>query len=103
MTETCCEVDPCLLTTDHRSLFFRPTSELLFDVFGQDIGFDVDAITGLSDAERGDLQRVGNDGHTESLGFDVDERHADAVDCDGGRAVKLAQVDQRGKQIEVRG
>ena len=52
------------------------------DVLGDDVDLEVDPIAGLTGAEGGPRQRLGDQADREPVGAGLDDRQADAVDGD---------------------
>ena len=66
--------------------------KLTFDIFGQNISLNIHALTDLAAAERGRGECVWNQGDAESVGFNIHERQAYAVDGDGSFARHLTEL-----------
>lgn len=52
------------------------------DIFTQNIRFNIHSVSDGTLSQRGDSERMGNQGHAEAFGFDVDQSQADAVYSD---------------------
>jgi hypothetical protein len=72
--------------------------QLAFDVLGEDVGLDVDAVADLAVAEGGDGKGMRDERDAEAAGIDVDQREADAIDGDGAFAGHLGELRGRGQE-----
>ncbi len=65
------------------------TTQLLLDILGQHVGFEIHRIADLQRPQRGDLERVRNQGHAEPIGLHIDQRQAHAIHGDRSLAGHL--------------
>src|SRR3954452_14297920 len=79
--------------------------EQAFDVLGEHVDFEVDGIARLLGAERGDGERVGDDGDVERAGLVVEggDGEADAVDGDRALLDDVAQHRRGGRERHAGG
>ena len=66
--------------------------KLPLDIFGEHIGFKVNAIAQSAATKRRDRQCMRDQGHAEPVGFDVDNCKADAIESGGAFAGDLLHV-----------
>lgn len=68
-----------------------PMVDLTLNVFGENVGLEIDGIANAASPQGGHLQRMRNQGHGELLLVDLDEGQADTVDGDGAFASHLQE------------
>ncbi len=83
-------------------MFAAARFELSLDILGEEVGFEVHAVADEQFAERCVGQRVGNEGHTEAVGLNLDERQTDAINGDRAFVGHLPQQAGRRLKDEMR-
>ncbi len=72
----------------------------LIDVFAEDIGFEIDQITGAAGLEIGDIARVRDDPDAEPVAADAGDGQADAIDGDRAFLDDVAHDGRRRFDVE---